>query len=559
MIESKLRWLSSWPVLLGATAITVTGSWYGSLDISKLSIANLTIWQVALLGPIVIGVVALLAMSVIDMIKADFSLSSWFSGRHFVVYVAFLFLFDHHVSDPIFMFLAIVSFLALIGRLMESDIPEAVVFRPDVLSKTDNVEKVVSTLIESDFGVYCGDVQAQNNSRSLYVSSEDRGIVIGPPGTGKTAFMVSQLLDWAERRNSFVCLDIKPELHDIMKARLDALGFRSIVFNPSRPKDRYNLFDDLSGITALGELAASLVPSSDADSRAFDEGARDVLDGVMSYLKAEGRTISLPVIREFLASFASEKELIRALSESSDTDVREIAFALSRSGQNARFMGSVFATLRANLRFLRYDDIRRSIEDSDFSLNLFLEDRPVALFLQFEERYQETTSLLLAAMISHLFNFFIEHTERDPVLLMLDEVGNVPRIPGLVEKLNTIRSRKLPTWMYWQGIQQMQKYGRQANEGPSSIMAACDFQTAFRLNDNDTARWFSERIGTVDRQTVSTDSSMRDSYQAHEEPILKVADLQSLPVGESVALYRGQTWRNKATPYFVRWPEMARS
>jgi len=156
-------------------------------------------------------------------------------------------------------------------------------------------------------------------------------------------------------------------------------------------------------------------------------------------------------------------------------------------------------------------------------------------------------------MIAHLFNYFIEDVERQPVLLMLDEIGNVPRIPGLVAKLNTIRSRKLPTWMYWQGIQQMQKYGKQANEGPNAIMAACDFQMAFRLNDNDSARWFSERIGTVDRQ-VTTDTG----HQVKEEQILKVADLQALPFGESVAIYRGKVWRNKATPYFERWPEMAR-
>jgi len=213
------------------------------------------------------------------------------------------------------------------------------------------------------------------------------------------------------------------------------------------------------------------------------------------------------------------------------------------------------------LRFLRYKDIRNSIAESDFSLSVFCEDQPVALFLQFEERHQQTTQLLLSAMISHLFNYFIENVERKPVLLMLDEIGNVPRIPGLVEKLNTIRSRKLPTWMYWQGVQQMQKYGKQNNEGPNSIMAACDFHMAFRLNDNDSARWFSERIGTVDRTMVSESTGptgRSTSRHTTEEAIKKVAELQALPVGQSVAIYRGKVWNNQATPYFQKWPDMAK-
>lgn len=241
--------------------------------------------------------------------------------------------------------------------------------------------------------------------------------------------------------------------------------------------------------------------------------------------------------------------------------MQDTAFAIARSSKNGRFIGSVFAALRSNLRFLRYGNIRESLAASDFSLDVFYGDQPVALFLQFEERHQETTQLLLSATVAHLFNWFIAHTERPPVLLMLDEIGNVPVIPGLVEKLNTIRSRQLPTWLYWQGIQQMQKYGKLANEGPNSILAACDFHLAFRLNDNDTARWFSERIGTVDRQVTSTSLGGEHrsvSISVREEPILKTAVLQALPFGESVAIYRGKVWRNRATPYFERWVEMVR-
>jgi len=453
----------------------------------------------------------------------------------------------------------------LAGAVLRHFLGEPQVYRPDVLKRSANLRSVEALLPLRQHAVFCGEMVRGRTATPLYTGVEDRGVVIGPPGTGKTGFMVTQLLDLAERRGSFVCLDIKPELHTIMREKLKEKGYRVLVFNPSKKADRYNLLDDMTGPTAIGELAYSLISSTSDEGRVFDEGARDLLDGIISYLRVEKKPVSLPALRQFIAQFPTDTALVETLSRCKDPDVRDTAFAIARSAKNARFMGSVFATLRSNLRFLRYEDIRSSIERSDFSLSVFSGDQPVALFLQFEERHQDTTSLLLSATISHLFTYFIENTDRAPVMLMLDEIGNVPRIPGLVEKLNTIRSRQLPTWLYWQGVHQMHKYGNSPGEGANQILGACDFQMVFRLNDNDSARWFSDRIGTVDREVISTSStggenggSSSTSYSVTEEPIMKIADLQNLPTGESIAVYRGKAWRNRATPYFVRWPEMAR-
>ena len=557
------HWFSPWiPLLISIAVITgITNSSHSNDD----EIYGYLRWFLATTTAIFLGI--LISRTLINIKEEGISLDLFFSLDFLALYVsitciAFMELTSQLQStlwERIFIVSALLMLMALYRLISAYYRGSAFVERPDVLSGRRYIKSIAQSLPLQKHGVLCGSIKNGRTHQPLYISAEDRGVVIGPPGTGKTAFMVTQLLDRVERKGSFVCLDIKPELHQIMREKIIAQGYRVLVFNPTNKSDRYNLLDDLVGPTAIGELAYSLIPSTDGEGRAFDEGARDLLDGIISYLKHEKREVSLPALREFLAKFSSETELIATLSQCSDPDVKDTAFAIARSAKNARFMGSVFATLRSNLRFLRFEDIRDSIGTSDFSLSVFRDDQPVALFLQFEERHQETTQLLISVMVSHLFNYFIEHVDREPVLLMLDEIGNVPRIPGLVEKLNTIRSRKLPTWMYWQGIQQMQKYGKQANEGPNSIMAACDFHMALRLNDNDTARWFSERIGTVDRVSVSSTSGEHSSTttSTKEEPILKVADLQSLPGGESVAVYRGRAWRNQATPYFERWPDMA--
>lgn len=431
--------------------------------------------------------------------------------------------------------------------------------RPDLLGEDHSVSTVTEALA-APVGVWCGRFAGKN----LFASVEDRAVVIGPPGTGKTAFLVAQLLHWAESSQPFVCLDIKPEIYGIVREALEARGYELLTYNPtSRTGQRYNPLQDLDGPEAVGELAAALVPADEAENAVFNESARDLLDGIISHLRAvKGRTPTLPDVRALVSGCDDHKTLLGILFESPDADARDLAAGLSMVGRNERLMGSIFATLRANLRFLRYPAVRESLDASDFSLSVLTTGRPVGLFLQFEERHQETTARLLAMLVGHLLRYLITHGQRPPVLLLLDEIGNAPPVPGLVQKLNTIRSRQLPTWLYWQSLEQMQRYGQKANEGPNVILGACDFQAVFRLNDNASAEWMSKRIGVVDRVVESTSVTYDDwiptrsaSESLVQEPRIFPHELQQLPGGVAVCTYRGLAWRGQAMPYFDLWPE----
>jgi type IV secretion system protein VirD4 len=160
--------------------------------------------------------------------------------------------------------------------------------------------------------------------------------------------------------------------------------------------------------------------------------------------------------------------------------------------------------------------------------------------------------------------YLISHTERQPVFLALDEIGTVPPINGLVQKLNTVRSRHLPTMMYWQSTEQMQAYGEKHNQGPNTIMGACDLQIVFRLNDNATAEWMSNRIGTVDRLIESRSVARKNSWypeitesnQLTKEPIIFPHELSQLENSEIICAYKNAAWRGKATPYYEKFANL---
>ena len=243
--------------------------------------------------------------------------------------------------------------------------PTSVKNKPDDLGSSEMASEAASKLHHREEGIWAGKA---GDGLDLYASIEDRAVVLGPPGAGKTAFLVAQLLRWAETKRSFVCLDSKPEIFGITRKALERLGYKTIVYNPTEGRgQRYNPLVDIDGPEAIGELAAALIPAVDDANPIFTESARDLLDALISHLRAIDGEASLPSIRTLIASVDDYKGLLRTLAASPDPDAADIARSLAMTSANERLLGSILGTLRANLRFLRYPHIRASLETSDFS------------------------------------------------------------------------------------------------------------------------------------------------------------------------------------------------
>lgn len=423
--------------------------------------------------------------------------------------------------------------------------------RDDVLGKPKQQNLVNNRLSDNrKDGVFSG---KNANGDDLYISNSDRACVIGPPGTGKTTFLVNQLYRWLHTGNSFVCLDIKPEIYELTKDRLENEGYTCYIFNPTNPKDKYNFLGDLESPEAISELASAFIPSESQSSPVFAETARDFLDAIIAHLKAPTKKNpepkpTLPDVYDFVVNFESGKALLAELSHSNSAEARAIAKTLKIMAENDRMLGSVFATFISNMRFLRLERIRESLGQDGFSLDV-LKNKKVALFLQFEETEKITTSHLFGVMVGHMLRYLISnHNDREPVLLFLDEIGNAGIINDLTGKLNTIRSRKLPTWLYWQSTEQMQKYGKKANEGANVIMGACDLQMCFRLNDNATAKWFSEKIGTQEDVMISTGDTTSRSIALNA--VIEPHEIMQLDTNKALYSYRDMNWLGEATPYY---------
>lgn len=428
----------------------------------------------------------------------------------------------------------------------------------DDLLNNESCKNVVSgDLKETENAVFAGQIKTNYGGKSIFIKSSDRACVIGPPGTGKTTFMINQIYHWIKTNNSFVCLDVKPEIYDITKDKLKESGYKCIVYNPTANKDKYNFLGDLKSEEAVGEIASAFIASNDDKNPVFTETARDLLDAIIKHLKTPTKSDkdpkpSLAGVYDFVTEYESLKALLGRLGQSNSSEVRAITKTLKIMADNDRLLGSIFATFISNMRFLRYQSIRDSLGSDGFSLDELMQPK-VALFLQFEESQKETTAKLFSVMVGHLLRYMIiNHQKRNPVLLLLDEIGNAGQITDLTGKLNTIRSRKLPTWLYWQSTEQMQKYGQKADEGANVILGACDMHMCFRLNDNATAKWFAEKVGTqrVTKISVTSGENSSTTKSIDTEFVIEPHKIQQLKMGEALYSYQGKNWMGYATPYY---------
>lgn len=404
------------------------------------------------------------------------------------------------------------------------------------------------------------------NGKHFFASVEDRGLVIGPPGTGKTTFLFNQILRAAKNGLSFVAVDMKPELYTTLKTDLEKLGYQVLRVNPAisdAGADHWNPLEDIDDEVDLQALCNSLLPIRDPKDAPFVSGQRDWLKAAVFHVAATPGG-SLPSAFNLLSSHSEPMELldifINSPSETSARIGRRLYPGMA-AGKDTLMLQSLPGCLR-ELDFLSNKGVQDAIGHSDFSVkDLGKGQQPTALFLQFEESKMAALGPLLAFMATGVLNSLISTVkERKAVALFLDELGNIPPIPNLPEKLNTIRSRNIPAWMYFQTTEQINRaYGHKAD---SVFFAAADVQIVFRLNDENTRQYFSKLIGTTEKYKFSSSKNGQSNNgmtRSREKiNVIEPHQFGQLSMGEIVILYRGAAAKGVATPHYVDFPQYRR-
>ncbi|EXE72148.1 MULTISPECIES: type IV secretory system conjugative DNA transfer family protein [Acinetobacter calcoaceticus/baumannii complex] len=397
---------------------------------------------------------------------------------------------------------------------------------------------------------------------SLRVTNEDRGIVLGAPGSGKTTFLISQIVEWMKSGRSFVATDVKPEIWAILKANnvFKLFGYKDWVFNPTDvDSDHYNIFSEVKDSAELNEILNIIIKDDTADSVVFNDLARRILKAVLIEL---GDKASLVNAQNYINSMDSNDELLKALRQSEKSSVSNIAKEVSRTAQNDRLLASVMTAVSKAFEFLDDDRIRATTSDNaqGFYLKEVLMQPKQAVFLQFDQQYKSSTATLFGAMVAHTMRILQANQNREAVFIALDEIINCAPIPKFTDLLNTIRSANMPTFLYLQSLEGLNRlYGANSDK---IFMGSSNLKIVFRIGDIESAEECSRLVGQTETtyisetagtsQTSGTSSSSRASSSSSNrsqnvgttksiklESIIEPAEFIKLPICTAVVMYNG--------------------
>ncbi len=397
---------------------------------------------------------------------------------------------------------------------------------------------------------------------SLRVTNEDRGIVLGAPGSGKTTFLISQIVEWMKSGRSFVATDVKPEIWAILKANnvFKLFGYKDWVFNPTDvDSDHYNIFSEVKDSAELNEILNIIIKDDTADSVVFNDLARRILKAVLIEL---GDKASLVNAQNYINSMDSNDELLKALRQSEKSSVSNIAKEVSRTAQNDRLLASVMTAVSKAFEFLDDDRIRATTSDNaqGFYLKEVLMQPKQAVFLQFDQQYKSSTATLFGAMVAHTMRILQANQNREAVFIALDEIINCAPIPKFTDLLNTIRSANMPTFLYLQSLEGLNRlYGANSDK---MFMGSSNLKIVFRIGDIESAEECSRLVGQTETtyisetagtsQTSGTSSSSRASSSSSNrsqnlgttksiklESIIEPAEFIKLPICRAVVMYNG--------------------
>lgn len=397
---------------------------------------------------------------------------------------------------------------------------------------------------------------------ALRVTNEDRGIILGAPGSGKTTYLVSQIVDWMISGQSFVATDVKPEIWAILKANnvFEFFGYKDWVFNPTDTEsDHYNLFSEVKDSAELNEILNIIIQDDSAETSVFNDNARRLLKAVLIEL---GDKASLSNAQKYINSMDDNAELLKSLRQSDNDTVSNIAKEITRTAKSDNLLASIMTAVSKAFDFLDDDRIRKTTSSNaeGFYLKDVLMKPKQAVFLQFDQQYKSSTATLFGAMVAHTMRILQANQNRKAVFLALDEIINCAPIPKFTDLLNTIRSANMPTFLYLQSLEGLNRlYGANSDK---IFMGSSDYKVVFRIGDISTAEEFSKLIGqtettyrsdsasnvntssrgqsgTGSNASSGSSSSTGVSISSKMEYIVEPAEFIKLPAYTAVVSYKG--------------------
>ncbi len=445
-------------------------------------------------------------------------------------------------------------------------------------------DRFVLKMLEARRGLFIGTLEGRKLFYDPFQTGNGHMLAYAPARTGKTtSLVVPALLHWTS--GSVIVTDVKGELTALTAPWRRKDGQRVLILNPfgarGIPGLRFNplrvLVEDVlknSGreLHALCKLIAlQLVPerghaNEAGDGIFFRNGGRRLIVTFLLYLAAlEPDKCTLPGLRACVWSSEFEKRSMASVMQNTEMFsglLREYGNALA-DGLEPEY-AKTFGAFRDNAMhalelYEAHSDFGRSLMESDFSLKDVL-DGKTTLYLILPESKLETHGPWMGLIVTLLLEAIAAsptlHERRTKLLFMLEEMGNLGRLPNIGKALSLLPGKGVRFWMIFQSRRQpVELYGPNLAgliEEQSSLVQAWSIRSEL-----DRKAW-STRIGnatrkgrSVSREAENLFAPWRLSVAERGFPVLTPDEIGRLPEEDQLIAVAGQpVIRARKLPYF---------
>jgi type IV secretion system protein VirD4 len=348
--------------------------------------------------------------------------------------------------------------------------------------------------------------------------------VFAPTGCGKGAsFVVPQLLSCPD---SVVCVDFKGELSSITaEHRRRKFGHRIVLLDPfkvvtSKP-DSFNPLDfiDKDNPEALDDvrsLAEAMVIRTGQEKDPHFADMSEVwiaalIAGTVQYGTPGNR--SLQTVRTLLSDPAKIEGFIKLLCSSDAWGGMLARLGGTISNSKDKELASTLTTTSRFMRFLDTLAVAQSTSSSTFD-PADLRKVKMTIYLVLPPDHLRTQSPLLRLAISSFLRAIVRGGlgEQNKVHFILDEAASLGKMDAISDALDKFRGYGVRLQFYYQSVGQLKTCWP---DGQDQTLLSNVTQVFFAVNDNETAKYVSERLGkeTIIVKSGGTNSGRSRSWQ----------------------------------------------
>ncbi len=360
-------------------------------------------------------------------------------------------------------------------------------------NKSKSAAAAVYSPTSAPSGVFFGVQRNMPVGKNLH--DDGHVLVIGGAGSGKTTCIAIPTLRDTWHAPALV-VDIKGELLAKSQRR------SAYVFNPTNLQALgydpfYLLRESHNPIPDIREIALTLCPTSHEVKDPFwIQASQNILTGHLLFSFKQGATF----IQALRILQSTEPEIILEVG-SSDADAK--VFLVQYAHLKTETLSGIFAELSNKVMTFATDpEIQTALSKGDIITPQLLEQGH-DIFLQIPEYKLEQWKSLTSLIVQQFLRHFERRPEYNttPILFMLDEFARLGKIEAVISGLATLRSKKVTIMPIIQSLAQLDAiYG---HEQRKVICDNCGYKAILNATDADTQKYFSQLVGTMEREKKS--------------------------------------------------------